>query len=254
MASSNFNSFIDRETNGYGHIMPFYGQVQTAVSSTVFGSAPACTYVPMKLKTLPTLPSGVDYYLPTQCEIATNSARTIMLGMFYDLGSIDISGASGTFTAGSSMPTRTEGNASTNTFSSVICAVETQLNATPGTLSITYTDQDGNSGTSSGLALTGSALVNSCSVMPFASGDFGARTVTGSSRSGGTTPTGVIRFYGFYPLVCTVLHGTVGSVIDLLNDRIEYHKLGANDSIGMLVFSNTVGGFYGSLNVIGMAN
>jgi hypothetical protein len=135
--------------------------------------------------------------------------------------------------------------------------VETALNATPGSFTFTYTNQDGTtSQTTPSLALTASAAVGTASPIRLNGTDWGVRDITAASRTSGTSPTGVIRFYGVYPIAMLDFQtgSTMGIVKNLLNNNLEFYKLAAGDTLGFFVTGSSVGAILGSINFIGMAN
>ncbi len=184
-----------------------------------------------------TLETGVTAYIPTEifAHTSTNQGGGIIVGELINFGSLNIS--TNTFTDGSAMPTRTIFNTSTAMCSPIFMEVEVALNATPGTLVVTYVDQNGNTAeASTSHTLTASAIPGSTSTVVLNTTDWGARDVTNAVRSAGTTPTGTIRFWGIVPIaIVPEGNGTaglsVGGSIDLLNSGIV-RRLAAATVIG----------------------
>lgn len=193
---------------------------------------------------LPTLPSGVTGYIPTSLSLmqSTGTSGVSLIGSIINLGSIDISGASGTFTDGVAMPTVTELGVSRVMSSVIIAEVTTALNATPGSITVTYTDQDGVSSSTAALPLAASAAVRSCAFITLAAGDTGCRDITAVSRSGGTTPTGVVKFWGIVPiaLINPSPAGPGGNTFEnLITHGFNWVKLGAAARVEGFFFSAT---------------
>jgi hypothetical protein len=152
------------------------------------------------------------------------------------------------------MPTVTELGTSRVMASAVIAEVTTALNATPGSLQITYTDQDGNTSQSNtAVALTASAVVGTCAFVNLAAGDTGVRDISAATRSAGTTPTGVIKFWGLVPiaLVSTAL-GDNPEKMNLITQNFNPIRLGAGDVVRVFpTVSATAKRVFGMINLVG---
>lgn len=247
MAITSYNDLIARIGGNYWLSQPLWGEQTATVTSTISGSdfASVATARLGEGKALPSgLPTGVTSYIPTRVTSAVSVAgQSILICKMVNLGSLDISGASGTFTDGSAMPTVTELGVSRQIASPVLMEVTTVLNATPGTITITYVDQDGNGAeTTAGHVLTASVAVRSVGTVLLNSTDWGASDITAAARSGGTTPTGVIKFWGIIPI--SFMSGSPGlagmTVLDnLLTSGFSWLELGAGDTYGAFVTGNT---------------
>lgn len=232
MALTTYNQFIARIAAGYGGVELFDGEVPVSTTTTLI-SGYTGGQNPSGMRTLPTLPTGVTAYIPTAVSLSATTITGYLVAKAIDLGSIDISGASGTFTDGSAMPTMTELGTSRTTCSGVIAEVTTQLGTVPGSLTITYVDQDGNAAeTTAAKSLTASALVGSCGYMFLNTGDTGVRDITDATRSGGTTPTGVIKFWGVVP-IAFISTGSIdlAEKLNLITQFFNPIRLGAGDVI-----------------------
>ncbi len=178
--------------------------IQTATTATLITGQTTAVSLNSAKFTLPSLPSGVTAYIPTMISDCYSSVlHTLYVCKIVHFGVLDIS--TNVYTADATMPTYTEGNNSNVTYSGVFASVNTALNATPGTLVITYTNQAGTTSVSSPSAtLTASAATNTASatagLIPLATTDYGVQAVTGAVRSGGTTPTGKLDFWGTIPI------------------------------------------------------
>lgn len=227
----------------------------TTAKSTVWQSpggplaaADLCVLTPTK-----SLPSGVTGYIPTEVLVVhPTQGIAILIAELVDLGSIDISGASGTFTDGSSLGTQTEGGAAgSNIFSSVWMEATTALNANPGTLVVTYVDQDGNTAEASpSMTLTGNSVAGSGSWLLLNNPDVAVRDITAAVRSGGTTPSGVIKFWGVKPIALVPSSGPNAAPFSLLNNGIV-RRLPAGANIVAISASNAAAGATVIVNIVG---
>lgn len=260
MALSSFNDFIARWAAGYRASFPIWGEQQAAASSNLLGTGGLIACKIATLDMLGALPTGVTSFIPTRIDMFGTTFGSILVGRLIKLGELDISGASGTFTDGAAMPSLTELGVSRQIPSAVIVAVKTALNATPGSITFTYTDQDGNTGiVSQSLALTASTSVGTCQVFPFTSAslDTGVIDITASSRTAGTTPTGVLEFFGMIPIARftpQASSGTAMSFASLLLDHINLVRLGASEQLGffsMIQPASVTGAWVGSIQFVG---
>lgn len=200
MALNSVDDYIARLGAGFGAQYPF--QFEQIATTANFVNVYSLSMQKVGIITMPSLPSGVTNYIPTRVSAFSQQGSNwaLLFAWLIDLGSINISGASGTFTDGSAMPTVTEAGVSRVMDSAMIAVVDTALNATPGTLTVTYTDQDGNSQTTAAHTMVASSIAGSASPMRLVSPDTGVRDITAAARAAGTTPTGVVRFYGVIPI------------------------------------------------------
>ena len=189
-----FNDFVARVGNGFYAKEPY--RVEQAVNTVNLASGQLkSVQVSPIIHKLPSLPSGVTGYRLTSAIIQCQLAGVFTLARLIKMGDLDL--ATNVFTAGSAMPTRTEGNVSVQTSGSVILQAMTALNATPGSFTSNYIDQNGNSAeATTAITLAASAVANSAVYMKFNGTDFAARQITGATRTGGTSPTGTIRHWG----------------------------------------------------------
>lgn len=205
------------------------------------------------IATMESLPSGVTSYKLVGGRFrASTITCTYIVAKMVDMGNINI--ATPTFTDGSSMPTMLEGNVSRVLSSQPYGEVTTVLNATPGSITVTYVDQDGNTAeTTASMALTASAAVGTMFPITLNTGDTGARDITNSTRTGGTSPTGVIKYWGVIPLA--VFQPQTVAQYDLVNlttSDICPVDVGAGDNIYLLcIGSGSAKAAYGSLFFVG---
>lgn len=258
MALLSIDDFLKRDMDGYYLTQPLYSEITTAPGTLLGGMIGSLSKAGFT-KALPsTLPPSVTGYIVTTIEGSTDvrNSGTLLYGRIINLGSIDISGASGTFTDGDQMPTVTVGGNSLQLASAVICEVEVALNATPGSLTITYVDQDGNTAeTTTAQTLTASSPLGSCGFIVLNTGDWGVRDITAATRSVGTTPTGTIRFWGVQPLGMgpTTASGADGNcIINSITTNLNIRPLPAGSNIAAFLHNaNQAYGFQGSMYVIG---
>lgn len=160
-----------------------------------------------------------------------------MINKMVDLGSLNI--ATPTFTDGNQMPTITEMGVSRQTSGAVYCEVTTALNATPGSITVTYVDQDGNSAeTTSAQSLpTSNNGIKAGGFIFLNSTDTGVRDITTATRTGGTTPTGIVKFWGLIPIALMIgtANGSQNIMENLLTSGFNPVRLGAGDVVKVLV-------------------
>lgn len=190
--------FISRVETGYGQIRQ--GSFYWPASTVSGGQRPinqSSYFAPIA-----SLPSGVTAFIPTCLHHFNRNGNSIstIFGVEILLGSINL--ATNTFTDGAAMPTVTElGVASQVTASSVMVRVKNTTNSSPGTVTMTYTNQDGTTSRSVALDALSSAPVGSMIFQSsMQSTDWGVRDVTNLVQSGGSSPSGEIEVIGLIPL------------------------------------------------------
>lgn len=245
MPITSYNDIINRIGGGFSLQQPLWGEHTTAVTATLISTDTFSRARVGDAKPLPSgLPTGVTAYIPTRVSASiTLASQTILLAKMINLGSLDISGASGTFTDGSSMPTITELGVSRTTASAVLMEVTSDLSALPGTITITYVDQNGNAAeTTAAMTLTTLAASRTVGAVILNSGDTGVQDITAAARSGGTVPTGTIKFWGLVPISFLAgSPGTIGVCVmdNLVTSAFNWVKLGAGDIYGTFVWGST---------------
>lgn len=234
MAIQSVNNNVTNSGLMYTRTDPFYADYSTAGATSLIAPGLMTMTKVGTFRAMPgTLPGSLTAIIPQYISYCTNSVGGVLIGKMVRFGSIDISGASGTWTAdgttSANMPTVTELGVSRQQHSAIFLEVTTVLNATPGSLAITYVDQDGNTSESTtAAALTASAAVGTAGFLPLNAGDVGVRSISAVTRSAGTTPTGVITVWGMIPLC--MLEGMAQSVY--------YHQ-------------NFVGSFFNPIRMLG---
>jgi hypothetical protein len=230
----------------------FYGYAPVARSS-VFSAAGAAQLV-QRLAFLPTLPgsleTGVTAYIPTKFECYSTLGVPAILAELINFGSINLS--TGTYTNNDAMPTRTVLGSSRQLVSPVIAEVEVATNALPGSVTVSYTDQDGNAGTTAAMAISASCPVNSCGVAVLASGDVGVVDVTNVVQSGGTTPTGTLRFWGWVPISMSQAAPSTYALNTNLLAEGQINRLAASTKLGVFgIGLVTAGVTFGTVHYVG---
>lgn len=250
-----YDAFVSRFMAGYGANLPFYADIQTATSATVFTTQYLSIADMGYIEAFPSLPSGVTGYIVTSAEcLSSTPGIPILIAKSINLGSINI--GTNVFTSGSTMPTLTEGNNSNQTYSPIIAIVTSTLAAAPGSLTFTYNASDGSIGNStSALALTVSAgVVRSGGFVALNAGHWGASALTNVVQSGGTTPSGTLQFWGVIP-ICLIHQGITTNMPafrNLLTAALNPLRLGASDVIKFFALSSTSArNILGTLTVIG---
>jgi len=202
MASvASYDDLVNRVGGNFTLNEPFWGETQ---ATTGLMSSNYASYVNLAtMRTFPSFPAGVTSYIPTTISGQFSSGTTgfpVFVCQAVNLGTLDISGP--TFTDGSAMPTETELGVSSATYGPVFYEITTALNATPGSIQVTYIDQDGNAaeaGPTYALPTT-NGNIHTMGTLGLNGSDIGVRDITTATRTGGTTPTGVIKFWGIRPI------------------------------------------------------
>lgn len=165
--------------------------------------------------TFPTVGTGVGGYIVTSLQIDSEDLVLHLAGYEKDLGTLAVSGNS--FSGSASMPTKTVlGESLTTAACMAFVVVTAALTATTPVLTITYTDQDGNTSQTASLTLPTNAAVNSAFfIQPhLASNDTGIRSVTNMSISTGSA--GTLKVFGMIPLNFNVPANCVNATVPLM--------------------------------------
>lgn len=260
MAVSSYNDIIARIGSDYCAVEPLYGEFQGTRGVIVTTSAPMVNMYDGPT-TPSSLPSGVNAFVPTfvtgKIDAAINV--TVMLARAINLGTLDL--ATNTFTDGSAYPTIKElGNNSSQSFGPVFCEITTALNATPGSFTITYIDQDNNAPeTSSSYTLpTSNNGIKLVGWLNLNSTDIGVIDITGATQSGGSSPSGTLKFWGVIPLSMSSASPSLGLVQadNLLTDGFIWNELPVSTTIkGFSLASGTTStgrAYVGALTIVGV--
>lgn len=156
------------------------------------------TRYPVSL-TIPTLGGSVTAAYVTYCRMSGYIQCPIMCAYEVDMGTLTVSG--NVFADGSAMPTRTVAGSSIQLASMIPIVVATAaLTSTTPVLTITYTDQGGNTAQTCTMTLPTSPVINTGFIMTphLANGDTGVQDITNISISTGSA--GTLKVYGIMPI------------------------------------------------------
>ena len=187
--------------------------------------------------TMPAVGPGLTgAYFPTIIMVNEDVNTMMLCGLEYTLGTITANGGTGTFSAGSTMPTKTIAGTSVQTASMRhFVYISTTLSAVAPVLTITYTDQNGNTGVTMTITIPSGSVVNSMFDLTssLASGDTGIRAVTDMSWT--LNPAaGVARVIGVLTMAIgdnTI--GGAGATMKPLSSPLPLFLVEENDVIGM---------------------
>lgn len=255
-AVKSFDDIITRSAAGYHKLQKVYGHIAAVSTATLITNQFLAIQRAGYTKAIDDpLPSGVSGEIISSLGLLCSTPTAVLVARLTSLGSIDVSGGSGTFTDGSVMPTITEGGVSRQSSGPLLMECTTALNSDVGTLTITYKDQDGNSAeATSAMTLTNSATAKTCGFAVLNTGDIGVTDVTAAARGGGTTPTGVVKFWGVRP-VCLMNAGLAAghtSIKNFLFSAFPYPKLLAGEVIGVFALGiTTANSLTGFINLVG---
>lgn len=233
MSLASHNAFVSRIAAGYYKRQHIRGDRAAVTATLIAGTAFAMQKTAYTQVMPGSLPTGVTAFVPTSAAIVGSSGSPHIIGKLVDLG--DFNNSTNTFTDGDDMPDQTVGNGTVQLPSTVIMEVTTALNSDPGTLSVTYVDQNGNAAeATTTAALTASAVAGTCSVLPLNAGDWGVLDLTAAVRASGSSHAGAIQFWGFIPLGVLFCTGSdTPGFLDLLTTTLNPMRLGINDQIGL---------------------
>lgn len=192
--------------------------------------------------TVPAFGGGVTSAYFITAAVGAVETGSYLVGLEYLMGSINL--ATGTFTDGSAMPTKVVDGASLQTAASIVMmCIDTAANiaATTPIITLTYTDQDGNTGASAALTLpTNSIRSSAFHVSPhFASGDTGVRDITNITKNAGTS--GTINVYGILPisLALNSVATVVPSGLSSITTPLPIYPAIATEVISVYKFANS---------------
>lgn len=236
--TDSFDGMIASAAN-YGPLIRsfcFYNGVAATAATTTSGYE---TGMRLGDFTIPSLTSPVTSAILTKLDaISDDTLTTIVCGYKLELGSLAISG--NTFSSGTAMPTRTIAGTSVQTASLMtVLEVTAAMTATTPVITITYTDQDGNTGQTATVTLPTNAAVGSVFLLAphLANGDTGVRAVTNMSTSAGSA--GTLKAYGFIPVAYGTNVGNTYLVAQPLVSVLPKFPFVANDVMGFYRFGAT---------------
>lgn len=186
----------------------------TTAANTTSGYVTAQRY-PTSITLPSSFGSGVTGIVFPYVRMAQeDTSQSLICCLEYSLGTLTVSGNS--FADGVAMPTKTIRGVSITTSAEIpMVVVTTSLTATTPVLTITYTDQDGNTNQTATMTLPTNSLINSAFLITphLANGDTGIRDITNISISTGSA--GVLKIYGL--LVLGFSQSTSASTASFIN-------------------------------------
>ena len=236
MALSTFDAILARVAAGFWASEASLSEQAAAIALTLFTEQNSATGRSVNFRVFPTpLPTGVTAYIPTRLLQQASTNQGFLWARLVDLGNLDL--AAPTFTDGSAFPSVTEAGVSRSESGPILAEVTTVLNATPGSITVTYVDQDGNAAQATAShTLTASAAVGTCGFIGLVASDWSARDITTATRTGGTTPTGVINFWGMRTLMVSSMPQANGELRpeNLLTSAFCPQRLAAGDALAVI--------------------
>jgi len=201
--------------------------------------------------TVPTTGAGVAGFMPSSMYNYGDDTATFTIGFLeYNLGSIAL--ATGTFTSGATMPTKTIYGSSVQTagaFCFLHCDAATT--ATTPTITTTYTNQDGTGSRTSTLVLPTSPILGTAFFMQphLNNGDTAIRSVQNITKSAGTAGTISVRCgiplvyqanYSSLMFSTNYLSNLASSIILEAGETIAWYRFGATSSSEMAAMVNLI--------------
>jgi hypothetical protein len=236
-AINSFDGFLNRIGGNFWTRHVIWDEVNTAV--VAFGGNQASMARCGQCLSIPSMPGGVTAYIATCVQLlegCSNPNNLYLVFKLVDFGSINI--GTNVYTSGGTMPTITELGASNTMAGPILMQVTTALNSTPGNIAVTYTNQAGTGGNSTAgisQSLPTSGTIHSSGFVQMINNDWGAQTITAASNSGGTTPSGIVHFYGCIPiaLMTPAPVQQFSRKENLVTAGFNAIRMAANDAIGV---------------------
>lgn len=191
--------------------------------------------------TVPSVGTGFSGIWPVTANmlVGDSTSGAYILAAEYELGSLTVLG--NTFSAGVTMPIKSVAGEMLQSATLLpMIRVSTAVTATTPVLTITYTDQDGNTGQTCTMTLPTSPVIHSAySMMPhLANGDTGVRAVTNMSISTGSA--GVIKAVGLLPIATSNANGASpilrSCTVPILAEPRPIYILEPNELVTVYVF------------------
>lgn len=253
MTIQSWDALIARIGTGHTALVPFWGE-QTGTTSVCYSWSVhnMSAHKLGDIAATPVLPAGVTNYIPSTIQLISTSAdASILVGWFIKLGSLNL--ATNAYTDSAAMPTMTELGVSRAIPSHPITVINTTLGGTAGTIHIHYNDQDGNADTSSADSLTNAAVAKSADWLYIQNKvDSGIIDITDAGNAGGSSPTGIVDFYGCIPFAIVPHVGLATPVVlNLLGANPSIHHLPAAATIGFIYFNSSAKAISGNVFFIG---
>jgi hypothetical protein len=253
-AITTVQGLLSRISNQYDKTVNIYLDNATTRTTTVNSqsyivTAPRIGYI----KSVPSsLETGVTAYIPTELNVTSSTGMPAMFCEMVDMGSLNL--GTNTFTDGSAAPTRTYLGTSRSLPMQLWIECTTAANATPGNITFTYVDQDNNTAeASTSQAVTASATRGSGSFGTLNSTDWGVLDITAASQSGGSSPTGVLKFWGLIPISYFFISvNNIVSTVDIFPENGNFTRLGSSSQLGLIsINTTTASSAYGFIRMVG---
>ena len=241
------NDMMAQQSNGG----EFYRLVSSRASGATIATATSGYSTVISYESVITMPTltGYNYWWPTHITSFGAGGTGAVIGLITVGGTLQYTASTPTFTAGTAMPSRPMYDSTTGSSTSVkqlaspvpILVVTALGTITTPTITITYTDQDGNTGNTVALTLpTTPNARSSFFIQPHLVADRGIRAVTNITSS--VAPTAwTIEIHLVYPLffseiTVTSLANYSPSLVSTVHPRIG---LSAGDVIGIYGIGST---------------
>lgn len=192
-------------------------------------------------------PTPAGTYIPTEIFAAYNLNTQLLFFEMFDLGTLtlgDGAGGASSFADGTTMPTRSTSLATSEIqYGMIIAEVTEALNSAPGTFTITYDGLNSSgstvtSQTSSAMTPANSSSKYSCGTVILNTTHIGVSDITAASRSGGTNPSGKIKFWGCLPIDVLATH-QVSQGQSALFDQGKFIRIPSSSTIGCFSTNTT---------------
>jgi len=213
-------------------------------SPTATAGGPIAMVHSQRPVTVPSVGAGIlGMYLVQAIVEPANSSGNVggILGLEYKLGSVNMN--TGAFTAGVSMPVKRYAGVTAGVQTSsqlTFLAADAACTATTPTITVTYTNQNGDSGRSAALVVPTNAAVDSAYLLTpsLQAGDTGIQSVSNITKSAGTA--GTISVYGFLILAAGWGASSSETIIDPSEGSLPLWLCEAADKIGYVQLGNSI--------------
>jgi len=245
--SPNLDAAYTAQTNFGSYNRQFWTRIPAATTNITAVTQGQC--VAQRYPVRPVIPSvgaGCDGFIATNISCFSNTPGTAhIIGLEYLLGTIT---GPNTFTDGVAMPIKKVRGTSVQTAASIIFAVaDIQVVGIPN-ISMTYTDQDGNTGNTFNVPINSAIAVNTAYMINNRmTTDTGIRDITSMSASSVTS--GRIRIYGILPLYISLQQNTEYRV-PLMSSPLVPYLIQAGEFLGVYrLFSTQPSEVFVSMNL-----
>lgn len=252
-----FDGLLDLATN-YSATYPLQEQNVSAVTAAVAAGTGTGYRENLVRITLPSLPSGRSKYRAVGGSVTGSNAQSVPLVKLVPLATYTASSTSGTYTAGSTMPSRRIVGSDTALQLAaplVVLVATVAVTATTPTITVTYTDQGGTSGNTATLVFPSNPTLHSAFVVNphLASGDTGVQAVTAMTKSAGSA--GTVTAYGLYPVhLSSSGTGPTNIAPDFWSSPIPKLSLQTSDNLTAYMFGSTATNTHALITVSGVAD